>query len=202
MKEALLCVDLQNDFYEDGALPVEGASEINFQVNKLLSSGDFTAVAASQDWHPPEHKSFASSHGVKPFTPYEADSEGLGPVLWPDHCVQNSEGAEFHPEISTEYFDLIIRKGQLPEIDSYSAFRDNDGRELGLAGYFKDLEIEKILVVGLALDVCVFFTVQDALKYSFEVELIQSATKGVEAQPGDIAAALEKMEDMGAVIRE
>jgi len=116
--------------------------------------------------------------------------------------VQNSEGAEFHPEISTEYFDLIIRKGQLPEIDSYSAFRDNDGRELGLAGYFKDLEIEKILVVGLALDVCVFFTVQDALKYSFEVELIQSATKGVEAQPGDIAAALEKMEDMGAVIRE
>ncbi len=202
MNEALLCVDLQNDFYEDGALPVEGASEINFQVNKLLHSGDFTVVAASQDWHPPEHKSFASSQGEKPFTPYEGDAEGLGPVLWPDHCVQKSKGAEFHPEISTECFDLIIRKGQLPEVDSYSAFRDNDGRELGLAGYFKDLEIEKIVVVGLALDVCVFYTVQDALKYGFEVELIRSATKGVEAQPGDIAAALEKMEDRGAVIRE
>jgi len=202
MKIALLCVDLQNDFYEDGALPVEGASEINFQVNKLLTSGDFAAVAASQDWHPQEHKSFASNHGREPFTPYQGESEGLGPVLWPDHCVQGSKGAEFHPEISTEYFDLIIRKGQLSGVDSYSAFRDNDGRELGLAGYFKDLGIGKIQVVGLALDVCVLYTVLDALKYGFEVELIRSASRGVEAQPGDIAAALEKMKEKGAVIRE
>jgi len=200
VKEALLCVDLQNDFYEYGALPVEGASEINEKINQLLKNNRYVTVVASQDWHPQNHLSFASNHREDPFTPYEGEKKGLGPLLWPDHCVQNSFGADFHPDIYTEKFDLIIRKGQLTEVDSYSAFHDNDGRDLGLAEYLKALAVEKIVVVGLALDVCVYYTVLDALKHGFSVELIREASKGVEAQPGDVDRACQDMKDKGAII--
>ncbi|MFW5873058.1 MAG: bifunctional nicotinamidase/pyrazinamidase [Bacillota bacterium] len=202
MTEALICVDLQNDFYEEGALPVAGASKINPPINRILKTGNFKTIVASQDWHPEDHASFASNHNKEPFTPYEGKLEGLGEVLWPDHCVQGTEGADFHQEIETEKFDLIIRKGQNPEVDSYSAFRDNDGTDLGLAAYLKGLDIEKIVLVGLALDVCVFYTAFDGIRAGFEVELILEASKGVNAEEDDVENAINKMKEKGVKVKE
>lgn len=202
MNEALICVDLQNDFYEEGALPVAGASQINFTINKMLKEGDFKTIVASQDWHPENHASFASNHDKEPFAPYEGNLEGLGEVLWPDHCVQGTHGAEFHQDIDTDKFDLIIRKGQDPEVDSYSAFRDNDGTDLGLAAYLKGLNIKKIVLVGLALDVCVFYTALDGIKADFDVELILEASKGVNAEENDVENAIDKMIAKGVKVKE
>ena len=202
MNEALICVDLQNDFYEEGALPVAGASQINFTINKMLKEGDFKTIVASQDWHPENHASFASNHDKEPFSPYKGNLEGLGEVLWPDHCVQGTNGAEFHQDIDTDKFDLIIRKGQDPEVDSYSAFRDNDGTDLGLAAYLKGLNIKKIVLVGLALDVCVFYTALDGIKADFDVELILEASKGVNAEENDVENAIDKMIAKGVKVKE
>jgi nicotinamidase/pyrazinamidase len=184
MAEALLVVDLQNDFYEEGALAVPNASEINETVNQLLESGDYDVVVASQDWHPASHLSFASNHNQEPFTPY-SDQEGLGPVLWPDHCVQLTEGAEFNSEIKTEHFDYIIRKGTDPEVDSYSAFQDNDGSDLGLAGLLQSLGVEEIDIVGLAFDYCVKYTAQDSAKNGFETNVFLAGTRAVEPEKDD-----------------
>ncbi|MBF8436609.1 bifunctional nicotinamidase/pyrazinamidase [Halanaerobiaceae bacterium Z-7014] len=202
MNEALICVDLQNDFYEEGALPVAGASQINFTINKMLKEGDFKTIVASQDWHPENHASFASNHDKEPFSPYKGNLEGLGEVLWPDHCVQGTHGAEFHQDIDTDKFDLIIRKGQDLEVDSYSAFRDNDGTDLGLAAYLKGLNIKKIVLVGLALDVCVFYTALDGIKADFDVELILEASKGVNAEENDVENAIDKMIAKGVKVKE
>ena len=132
----------------------------------------------------------------------EGNLEGLGEVLWPDHCVQGTEGADFHQEIETDKFDLIIRKGQNSEVDSYSAFRDNDGTDLGLAAYLKGLDIKKILLVGLALDVCVFYTALDGIRAGFEVDLILEATKGVNAEEKDVENAIDKMKEKGVKVKE
>ena len=202
MSVALICVDLQNDFYEDGALPVPGASKINPPINKMLEKDDFKTIVASQDWHPKKHASFASNHNKEPFTPYKGDLEGLGELLWPDHCIQGTEGADFHQDIDTDNFDLIIRKGQDPEVDSYSAFRDNDGTDLGLAAYLKDLDIKKIVLVGLALDVCVFYTALDGIKAGFNVELILEASKGVNAEENDVENAIAKMKEEAVKVKE
>ncbi len=202
MSVALICVDLQNDFYEDGALPVPGASKINPPINKMLEKDDFKTIVASQDWHPKKHASFASNHNKEPFTPYKGDLEGLGELLWPDHCIQGTEGADFHQDIDTDNFDLIIRKGQDPEVDSYSAFRDNDGTDLGLAAYLKGLDIKKIVLVGLALDVCVFYTALDGIKAGFNVELILEASKGVNAEENDVENAIAKMKEEAVKVKE
>lgn len=178
MAKALIVVDLQNDFYENGALAVPSASEINQTVNQLLDSDDYQVIIASQDWHPESHLSFASSHNEEPFTEY-SDDQGLGPVLWPDHCVQQSEGAEFNSEIKTVNFDYILRKGTDKEVDSYSAFQDNDGTDLGLAGLLKSLEIEEVDIVGLAFDVCVKYTAQDSAKNGFKTSVILEGTRAV-----------------------
>ncbi len=198
--KALLCVDLQNDFYEDGALGVPEASEINPHINRLLQRDDYRIIVASQDWHPSDHLSFAVNHEEEPFTPYEGEDEGLGPVLWPVHCEQGSRGAEFHEDIDTDRFDVIVRKGQLAEVDSYSAFQDNNGRDLGLAGLLKGLKIKSIDIVGLALDVCVLYTARDAREHGFEVNLIRPATRGVNASPGDVENALAGMKEKGGEI--
>ena len=202
MSVALICVDLQNDFYEDGALPVPGASKINPPINKMLEKDDFKTIVASQDWHPKKHASFASNHNKEPFTPYKGDLEGLGELLWPDHCIQGTEGADFHQDIDTDNFDLIIRKGQDPEVDSYSAFRDNDGTDLGLTAYLKGLDIKKIVLVGLALDVCVFYTALDGIKAGFNVELILEASKGVNAEENDVENAIAKMKEEAVKVKE
>lgn len=178
MAKALLAVDLQNDFYEEGALAVANASQINQKVNQLLKSDEYKVIVASQDWHPKKHLSFASNHNQEAFTPY-SDQQGLGPVLWPDHCVQQTEGAEFNPEIKTENFDYIIRKGTEVEVDSYSAFQDNDGSNLGLAGLLKSLGIEEVDIVGLAFDVCVKYTAQDSAKNGFKTSIILEGTRAV-----------------------
>ncbi len=178
MAKALIAVDLQNDFYENGALAVPKASEINKKINHLLESEVYKVIVASQDWHPKTHLSFASNHNQEAFTPY-SDHQGLGPVLWPDHCVQQTEGAEFNPEIKTEKFDYILRKGTSEKIDSYSAFQDNDGSDLGLSGLLSSLGIEEVDIVGLAFDYCVKYTAQDSVKKGFKTNIILEATRAV-----------------------
>ena len=178
MAKALIAVDLQNDFYEKGALAVANASEINQKVNQLLISEEYKVIIASQDWHPKTHLSFASNHNQEAFTPY-SDDQGLGPVLWPDHCVQQTEGADFNSEIKTENFDYILRKGTEIEVDSYSAFQDNDGSDLGLSGLLNSLGIEEVDIVGLAFDYCVKYTAQDSVQKGFETNIILEATRAV-----------------------
>lgn len=178
MAKALLVVDVQNDFYEGGALAVPKASQINDKVNELLKSDQYKLTAASQDWHPESHLSFASAHNKQPFSEY-SDKEGLGPVLWPDHCVQNTKGAEFNTSIDTEHFDYIIRKGRDKEVDSYSAFQDNDGSSLGLAGLLKSLDIDEVDIVGLAFDFCVKYTALDSAENGFKTNVILAGTRAV-----------------------
>lgn len=200
--KALLCVDLQYDFYEEGALAVPEASTINPHVNELLQRNEeYKVIVASQDWHPSDHLSFAVNHGKKPFSSLEKEKEGLGPVLWPVHCQQGTRGAEIHDEIYSDKFDMILRKGQLKKVDSYSAFRDNNGRDLGLSAFLAGLNIQEIDLVGLALDVCVYYTACDARREGFNVNLIRSGTKGVNASEGDVKEALNNMEDRGVNIK-
>lgn len=184
MSKALIVVDLQNDFYEGGALAVSDASEINKKVNQLLNSSQYKVIIASQDWHPKDHLSFASNHNQPAFTPFSNES-GLGPVLWPDHCVQKTKGAAFNKNIETEKFNYIIRKGVKTEVDSYSAFQDNDGTELGLAGLLNSLAVEEVDIVGLAFDYCVKYTALDSVKNNFKTNIILEATKAVNPAEND-----------------
>ncbi|RCW51536.1 MULTISPECIES: bifunctional nicotinamidase/pyrazinamidase [unclassified Halanaerobium] len=179
MRKALLLVDLQNDFYENGNLAVSEASKINPAVNKLLSNNSYNIVIASQDWHPAGHRSFASTHNMEAFTPYEKE-KGIGPVLWPDHCIQGTYGADFHPDIDSNKFDYILRKGTENDVDSYSAFQDNDGTDLGLNGLLKGLNIKEIDICGLAFDVCVKYTALDAVNNNFKTNIFLPAVKAVD----------------------
>jgi nicotinamidase/pyrazinamidase len=198
MAKALLAVDLQNDFYEDGALAVPNASEINPGVNELLESDKYQLIVGSQDWHPTSHLSFASNHGKEPFTPY-SDEQGLGPVLWPDHCVQQTEGAEFNSEIKTVNFDYILRKGTDKEVDSYSAFQDNDGTDLGLAGLLKSLGIDEVDIVGLAFDYCVKYTAQDSVKNGFKTNIILAGTRAV--NPEEVEELKKELKKAGVNLK-
>jgi len=194
MARALIAVDLQNDFYEEGALAVPNASEINEKVNELLESDKYKVIVASQDWHPASHLSFASNHNQEPFSPY-SDDQGLGPVLWPDHCVELTEGAEFNSEIKTKHFDYILRKGKAEAVDSYSAFQDNDGTDLGLAGLLRSLEIEEVDIVGLAFDYCVKYTALDSAKNGFETNVILAGTNAV--NPDQVDQIKADLKDVG-----
>jgi len=200
MSKALLVVDVQNDFYPGGALAVPEADKINPKINSLLIKDEYKKVIGTQDWHPKNHKSFASTHDKEPFSEYEA--EGIGPILWPDHCVQQTKGAKFNNEIYTKNFDLIIRKGYNPEIDSYSAFQENDGTSLGLAFYLKGLNIDEVDIVGLALDVCVKYTAEDALKNGFETNIILEGSKGIEQDSNKFKEILNNMKEKGINIKE
>jgi len=200
LSKALLVVDVQNDFYSGGALAVPEADKINPKINSLLVKNEYKKVIGTQDWHPKNHKSFASTHDKEPFSEYEA--EGIGPILWPDHCVQQTKGAKFNNEIYTKNFDLIIRKGYNPEIDSYSAFQENDGTSLGLAFYLKGLNIDEVDIVGLALDVCVKYTAEDALKNGFETNIILEGSKGIEQDSNKFKEILNNMKEKGINIKE
>ena len=200
MSKALLVVDVQNDFYSGGALAVPEADKINPKINSLLVKNEYKKVIGTQDWHPKNHKSFASTHDKEPFSEYEA--EGIGPILWPDHCVQQTKGAKFNNEIYTKNFDLIIRKGYNPEIDSYSAFQESDGTSLGLAFYLKGLNIDEVDIVGLALDVCVKYTAEDALKNGFETNIILEGSKGIEQNSNKFKEILNNMKEKGINIKE
>lgn len=178
--KALLIIDVQNDFIPGGALEVAGGDQIIPVINKLQTK--FDLVVATQDWHPQGHDSFASSHpGKKPFDVIDLD--GIKQVLWPDHCVQGSPGAEFHLELNTKRVEAIFRKGINPRIDSYSGFYDNGHRKsTGLSGYLREKEVTEIFFCGLAADYCVYYSIKDAIKEGFSTALIEDSTKPIDAQ--------------------
>ena len=194
MKTALLVIDVQNDFCPAGALEVAGGNEIIPYINEEMVKYD--CVVLTQDWHPKGHSSFATSHEWK--NPLDLIKMPYGDqVLWPDHCVQGSKGAEFHPELNIEQANAIIRKGSNPFIDSYSAFFENDRKTpTGLDGYFKSLEIENINLVGLATDFCVNYSAQDAANLGYKVSVLEKMCRAIDLN-GSLAAAKSEMQDCG-----
>ena len=192
--DALIIVDIQNDFMPSGALAVKKGDEIVVPINRLAEEfhrWDNTTVM-TQDWHPAGHLSFASSHGMKPYEPYE--SEGIGPILWPDHCVQGSTGAEFHPLVQVKFANAIVRKGYHPRVDSYSTFIENDKKtHTGLSGYLKTLGKKRIFLCGLALDYCVFYSAWDGKDLGFEVVVPIDLTKAIDSPLGHLSEALDIM---------
>lgn len=173
--KALLIIDVQNDFMPGGSLEVpEGDAIVGF-INQAQTG--FDVVVATQDWHPPDHSSFASNHsGRKPFEAVQVD--GLEQTLWPDHCVQGSTGAEFHPDLQTLRVEAIFRKGMDKQIDSYSGFYDNGHRKsTGLAGYLREKGVKELYCCGLAADICVAYSIRDALREGFDVTLLEEGTR-------------------------
>ena len=193
-RDVLLIVDVQNDFCPGGALAVPMGDEVVPVVNRLARG--FRHVVMTQDWHPPGHRSFASAHaGKAPFDTVEVEYGAQ--TLWPDHCVQGSAGAAFHPSLDLPQVELIVRKGYRPGVDSYSAFRENDRRTpTGLAGYLRERGFERITVCGLALDYCVFFSAIDAREAGFEVAVVLDACRGIDLD-GSQARALTAMRAAG-----
>ncbi len=194
MKTALLIIDVQNDFCSAGALEVVGGNEIVPYINEEMAKYD--CVVLTQDWHPKGHSSFATSHEGK--NPLELIKMPYGDqVLWPDHCIQGSKGAEFHPDLNIEQANAIIRKGSNPFIDSYSAFFENDRKTpTGLDGYLKSLEIEKINLVGLATDFCVNYSAQDAANLGYKVSLLEKMCRAIDLN-GSLAVAKSEMQNCG-----
>ncbi|TYP95420.1 nicotinamidase/pyrazinamidase [Fodinibius salinus] len=193
--DALLIVDVQNDFCPGGALEVPQGDQIVPTINDL--SATFDVVLQTQDWHPAGHSSFASSHDGK--EPFETTEMPYGTqVLWPDHCIQDSSGADFHPDLNTDPSQLIVRKGFRRNIDSYSAFYENDDETAtGLTGYLKQRNIDTLYTVGLATDFCVKWSVLDGLKEGFEVHVVEDAVKGIDIEDS-VSEAWTEMLDAGA----
>ena len=191
---ALILIDIQNDFCPGGALAVDDGDKIIEISNKLQEK--FKINIITQDWHPPNHKSFASNHLNKiPFSTVETFYGTQ--VLWPDHCMQGSIGAEFHPKLVTKNADLIIRKGFRPEIDSYSAFFDNDHKTpTGLYGYLQSRGVDTIYLCGLALDFCVYFSAIDGIKLDFKVNVIKDACRAIDLE-GSLNKSLNDMKNKG-----
>lgn len=195
--EALIVIDVQNDFCPGGALAVAGGDEIIPRVNALM--GEFSTVVLTQDWHPSDHLSFADNHpGAAPFSLTEMP---YGPqVLWPRHCVIGSEGAAFHPDLDTDPAQMVIRKGFRPQIDSYSAFFENDRRTAtGLDGYLKARGIAAVTLVGLALDYCVAYSALDAAGLGYRVTVLEGACRAIDLN-GSLAAARDGMRAAGVAL--
>jgi nicotinamidase/pyrazinamidase len=192
--DLLLIIDVQNDFCPGGALAVADGDATVPVINRL--SQRFGHVAVTQDWHPSGHSSFATSYpGLSPF---ETLAMPYGPqTLWPDHCVQGTPGAALHPQLSIERAELIIRKGFRPEIDSYSAFFENDRRTpTGLAGYLLERGLKKIFLVGLATDYCVHYSAVDARRLGFDTIVIEAGCRAIDLN-GSLAAAWTSMQEAG-----
>ncbi len=192
---ALIVIDMQNDFMPGGPLGVPGADEIIPTIAALCHR--MPLVIATQDWHPPDHGSFAANHAGK--APYDViDLNGISQVLWPVHCVQGTAGAEFVAGVPSARFSAIVRKGTDPGVDSYSGFADNDHkRRTGLAGLLTEQGVREVLVCGVATDYCVRFTAQDALAAGFSVSLITDAVRAVGLREGDEAAAIAALQAAG-----
>jgi nicotinamidase/pyrazinamidase len=196
--KALIIIDVQNDFCPGGSLAVPGGDEIIPTINKL--NGKFERIIATQDWHPHNHMSFAVNHPEKKDFDI-IDYDGIKQVLWPEHCIFGTKGADFHPELDIKNVNLIIRKGSNPWIDSYSAFRENDKKTItGLEGYLKNLQIKEIYLCGLALDYCVFYSAMDSRELGFGTYVIIDATKGIDSPEGSIDRAFEEMRKKGIKI--
>lgn len=194
-KKALIMVDLQNDFCTGGNLAVPGGDEVVPLANQLQSYFDY--VVATQDWHPQDHMSFATNH------PHHSVGdvivvEGMQQVLWPNHCIQNTKGAEFHPRLDRHKVCKVFHKGVDKKIDSYSAFFDNAHlRSTGLGEYLHGEHIEDVYIMGLASDYCVKYSSLDARHLGFQVYVIEDACRGVELHPGDIACSFAEMQAVG-----
>jgi nicotinamidase/pyrazinamidase len=195
--EAILVIDVQNDFCPGGALAVAGGDQIVAPINALVP--EFPVRVFTQDWHPTDHLSFASQHlGKEPFTTTEMPY-GIQ-VLWPDHCILGTDGAAFHPDLDTRPADLIIRKGFRREIDSYSAFFENDHRTpTGLEGYLRSRGVDTVTLVGLATDYCVNFSAVDAAKLGFKVRVIESLCRAIDLE-GSLKVAQEGMTAAGVTL--
>lgn len=200
-EDVLIVIDAQNDFCPGGALAVPAGDEVMPLINQLAAR--FEHVVLTQDWHPRDQISFASMHGVAPFStilaPYGEQ------VAWPDHCVQGTPGAAFHPLIETGAAlraELILRKGYNPSVDSYSAFFENDRTtSTGLAGYLKERGLRRCVFVGLALDFCVRFSAEDAVGQGFEAVVITAATRAIDMN-GSRAEAIAAMLARGVELRD
>jgi nicotinamidase/pyrazinamidase len=194
--DALLVIDVQNDFCPGGALAVTDGDAVVPPINRLADK--FAHVLLTQDWHTPGHSSFASSHaGRQPFEtatmPYGAQT------LWPDHCVQGTPGANFHRDLDTTRAEQVLRKGFRREIDSYSAFYENDRKTpTGLAGYLRERSISRVFLAGLATDFCVRFSAVDAVREGFAAVLIEDACRAID-MAGSLAAANQAMHEAGVI---
>ena len=197
--EALIVIDIQNDFCPGGSLAVAEGDQIINRVNRLMD--DFSAVILTQDWHPADHSSFASNHPGR--APFETLTMPYGPqTLWPDHCVQGSSGAAFHADLRTDRADLIIRKGFRPAIDSYSAFFENDhSTSTGLNGYLTARGITAATFVGLATDFCVAYSALDAARLGLKASVLLGACRGIDLG-GSMAQMTEQMRAAGIVLEE
>ncbi len=195
--KALIIVDMQNDFCLGGALAVKHGDTIVEGINKIATR--FKVVVTTQDWHPRNHGSFASNHsGAEPFD--AVTLSGRDQVLWPDHCVQNTHGADFHPDLKVEAQNFV--KGSRPEADSYSGFFDDDGNGTGLHEYLTTRHVEEVYVCGLATDYCVKFTALDALKLGYTTIVLEDLCKGVDIEPADTRKALEELRTAGVIIKQ
>ncbi|MCY4051741.1 MAG: bifunctional nicotinamidase/pyrazinamidase [Gammaproteobacteria bacterium] len=194
--DCLIIVDVQNDFCSGGALEVPAGEEVVPVINQLVDK--FAHRILTQDWHPVGHYSFASAHpGKSPFETVELDYGTQ--VLWPDHCIQGSDGAEFHPDLEIVGAELIIRKGFRLSIDSYSAFTENDQMTpTGLSGYLANRQFRRLFLTGLATDYCVFWSALDARRAGFEVVLIEDACRAIDMD-GSKFRALDQMDAVGVV---
>ncbi|MDN5928180.1 MAG: bifunctional nicotinamidase/pyrazinamidase [Hyphomicrobiales bacterium] len=197
MEEALIVIDMQNDFCPGGALAVAGGDEIVPLVNTMMAR--FDHVVLTQDWHPDGHSSFASRHPGK--NPFETVTMPYGEqTLWPDHCVQGSEGAAFHTGLEWTKAELVIRKGFRKEIDSYSAFFENDHKTpTGLAGYLKERGISKVTLAGLATDFCVAYSAIDAVRWGLQATVIMEACRAIDLG-SSLSAMTERMKGAGVTL--
>ncbi len=196
-RDVLLVVDVQNDFCPGGALAVPGGDDIVPVVNRLAAG--FAHVILTQDWHPAGHSSFASAHPEQqPFATIEMPYGEQ--TLWPDHCVQGTDGAAFHPKLIIPHAELVLRKGFHPAIDFYSAFRENDRRTAtGLAAYLKERGLERVTLCGLATDFCVLYSALDAAEAGFAATLVLDACRGIDRE-GSLAQALDRMRGAGVAL--
>jgi nicotinamidase/pyrazinamidase len=193
-RDVLLVVDLQNDFCPGGRLAVPNGHDVLPIINRM--AGRFEHVVLTQDWHPPGHQSFASSHRGK--KPYETIEVSYGSqILWPDHCVQGTAGAELHGDLTVAHAQLVLRKGYHREIDSYSAFYENDRKtHTGLAGYLRERGLTRVFLAGLAFDFCVRYSSEDARREGFEVVVIEDACRGIDVD-GSISATRQVLAALG-----
>ncbi len=194
--DVLLVVDIQNDFCPGGALEVPRGDEVVPIINRLAAR--FPNVVLTQDWHPPGHLSFASSHPGR--RPFETTTATYGPqVLWPDHCVQGTSGAEFHKSLQIPHAGLVLRKGIHRAIDSYSAFFENDRKTpTGLIGYLRDRNLTRVAVAGLAFDFCVRYSAEDAVRAGFTAVVIEDASRSIDID-GSVAATRRSFEELGVL---
>jgi len=192
---ALLIIDVQNDFCPGGSLAVENGNEVIPVINRIAPA--FPLVVATKDWHPDGHISFASSHaGKQPQDTVRVN--GIDQILWPKHCVKGSVGAQFHPDLDQRPINLVLHKGVKLELDSYSAFFENDKKtETGLQHYLRGLGFTRVFIAGLAEDVCVFFSAMDARSLGLETFVVKDATRGVDLPAGRTRETEQQMEEAG-----